>query len=187
MLRYLCKATTLAIIALGIAAITQTASLAESGNIPVRSGPVPLTTNGVPHVQIGVTPVPELSVEFLRRVAKLPGVEIRDTVVSLPGAKGFWITQEVSLARPDVIVGGREFGHMHPDGSLHASLSPEFAVKVVKAGWAIAHPWAKKREGWEGFVMIYTPGSKTELEVVLQLVLESYGFVTGQDVASIKL
>ena len=106
-------------------------------------------------------------------------------MVSLPGAKGFWLNEGVTLARPDVIVGGREFAHIHPDGSLHASLSPELAVQAVDAGWAIHHPWAKQRPGWEGFVMIYTPVSKDELEVIFQLVLGSYNFVTGRDVASV--
>ena len=158
---------------------------AEPEKLPTRISPIPLTTDGVPHVQIGVEPDPEISAELLRRVSNIAGVEIRDTVISLPGAKGFWLNEDVTLARPDVIVGGREFAHIHPDGSLHASLSPELAVKAVDAGWAIRHPWAKQRPGWEGFVMIYTPGSMDELEVVFQLVLMSYNFVTGRDIASI--
>jgi hypothetical protein len=158
---------------------------AEPGNLPMRSSPIPLTTNGVPHVQIGIEAVAEISAELLRRVSKIPGVEIRDTIVSLPGAQGFWLNESVTLARPDVIVAGREFAHLHPDGSLHASLSPELAVQAVESGWAIHHPWANQRPGWEGFVMIYTPGSTDELEVVFQLVVESYNFVTGKDAASI--
>ena len=80
-------------------------------------------------MQIGVNADPEISAELLRQASKIPGVEIRETVISLPGAKGFWINENVTIARPQVIVGGREFAHMHPDGSLHASLSPELAKK----------------------------------------------------------
>ncbi len=155
-------------------------AFAEPGNLPDRSGPRPVTTDGVPHVQIGVEAVPEISSALLRRVSTIPGVEIRDTVISLPGAQGFWLNEDVVLARPDAIVGGREFAHLHPDGSLHASLSPELAVEAVDSGWAIHHPWADERPGWEGFVMIYTPGSMDEAEVVFQLVMESYRFVTGK-------
>lgn len=157
---------------------------ADLQDLPNRSSPIPTTTDGVPHVQIGVEAVPEISSALLRRVSTIPGVEIGDTVISLPGAKGFRISEGVALARPEVIVGGREFAHLHPDGSLHASLSPELAEKAVEAGWAIHHPWADQRPGWEGFVMIYTPGSTDELEVVFRLVLESYNFVTGNDAAS---
>lgn len=152
---------------------------AETTMLPKRTSPRPETTNGVPHIQIGVSPSPELTAELLRQVERLPDVEVRDTVVSLPGAKGFWLADELPLAHPEVIVGGREFAHVHPDGSLHASLNPEMARSAVEAGWAIPHPWSQQRPGWEGFVMIYTPTSDDELRVVFQLVLESYNFVTG--------
>jgi len=151
---------------------------ADTGNLPVRKSPIPSTTNGVPHVQIGVEPVPEISAELLRRVSNIPGIEIRDTIVSLPGAKGFWVNETIKLSRPDVIVAGREFAHIHPDGSLHASLPPELAMEAVKSGWAVRHPWADQRPGWEGFVMLFTPGTMDELEVVYRLVVESYNFVT---------
>jgi phospholipase/carboxylesterase len=50
----------------------------------------------------------------------------------------------------------------------------------VQAGWAVAHPWADQRAGWEGFVMIYTPTTQAELDFVLQLVRGSYTYITGQ-------
>lgn len=127
--------------------------------------------------------MPELKAELLRRVSEIPDVEIRETVVSLPGAKGFWLADDLPLKRPHVIVGGREFAHVHPDGSLHASLDPETARQAVDAGWAVSHPWADRRPGWEGFVMIYTPVSPDELDVVFQLVLHSYDFVTGRSLS----
>ena len=91
------------------------------------------------------------------------------------------------VVRPEVIVRGREFAHIHPDGSLHASLPPQRAQEAVKTGWAIWHPWAKEREGWEGFVMLYTPLSMEELEVTFQLVVDSYNFVTGQEIQAIDV
>jgi len=149
--------------------------------LPERAGARPQTTAGVPHVQIGVRSFDDVNAAFLRRVATLPGVEVRPTVVSLPGAKGFWLSERVAFAHPEVIVGGREFAHMHPDGSLHASLAPGRARDAVAAGWATAHPWANQRAGWEGFVMLYTPQTVAELEVTFQLVVDSYNFVTGQN------
>ena len=153
----------------------------EATNLPDKETPVPRTTNGVPHVQIGVEPDPEVSAELLRRVSAVSGIEIHPTIVSLPGALGFWITEDVPLARPDVIVRGREFAHIHPDGSLHASLPPELAEMAILSGWAVAHPWAAERKGWEGFVMIFTPTTQSELEVVLSLVTRSFEYVTLGD------
>jgi len=152
---------------------------AEASKLLQRESPTPATTNGVPHVQINVEADPAISAELLSQVSKIRGVEIRETVISLPGAKGFWINENVTITRPNAIVGGREFAHMHPDGSLHASLPPELAAKAVKLGWAIYHPWAKQRPGWEGFVMIYTPNSRAELDTVVQLVMGGYNYVTG--------
>lgn len=154
---------------------------AEGTSLPERTSPRPQTTSTVPHVQIGVRSVPEIDAALLRQVASLHGVEIRPTVISLPGAKGFWLNERVELARPKAILGGREFAHVHPDGSLHASLTPERAREAVEAGWAVLHPWADQRAGWEGFVMLYTPQSMEELAVVFQLVVDSYNFVTGRD------
>ena len=167
----------LAVLALSAA----TALIADTFELPTRTTPRPATTDSVPHVQLNVETVPALRDELLRRVADIPDVEIRQTVISLPGAKGFWLADELPLARPDAIVRGREFAHVHPDGSLHAALDPQTARAAVTAGWAVPHPWANQRPGWEGFVMIYSPMSEDEVDVVFKLVLESYRFVTGRE------
>ncbi len=152
---------------------------AENFSIPKRENPIPKTTNGVPHVQIGLEAVPAIKAELLHRISMVEGIEFRATVVSLPGATGFWLKDNVEVVRPEVIVRGREFAHLHPDSSLHAPLPPKLAAQAVDAGWAVYHPWADQRAGWEGFVMIYTPTTKEELEVVYQLIMESYRYVTG--------
>ena len=150
--------------------------------LPQRSGPPPRTTGSVPHTQIDVDAVPEVHDELFRRTFALPDVENRPTIVSLPGARGVWLSDGVPIAHPEAIVAGREFTHIHPDGSLHTPLPFERAIEAVDAGWAERHPWADQRDGWEGLVMIYTPRSLDELDVVLQLIVESYNFVTGRDV-----
>lgn len=154
-------------------------ALAEIQNLPKRDTPRPVTTDGIPHIQIDVEVVPEIAAELLDRVSKIPGVELRRTIIGRAGSTGFWVTDDTKLARPNSIIRGREFAHLHPDGSLHASLSPELAVKAIDSGWAIHHPWAAKKRGLEGFVMIYTPMSEDELDVVFELVKESFEFVSG--------
>jgi phospholipase/carboxylesterase len=131
-------------------------------------------------VQLGVKADPELTDDLLRGVAGFPSVRLGPTRVSLPGAVGFQLDADIALAQPNAIVGGREFAHVHPDGSLHASLDPNIARRAIAAGWATAHPWANQRQGWEGFVMIYTPTTEEELAVVIQLVQSSYTYITGQ-------
>ncbi len=156
--------------------------MAAADALPKRETPIPPTTKGIPHKQFLGEAVPAVHAELMRRVALLPGVDIRPTVVSMPGATGFWLLEDLALERPEVIVGGREFAHVHPDGSLHASLPPARAFEAVAAGWAVRHPWADQRPGWEGFVLLYTPLNPDELEVVTQLIIDGYNFVTGGNV-----
>jgi hypothetical protein len=147
-----------------------------------RSGPHTETSGTVPHVQIGVRPITAINDELLRRAFASPGVESRPTIVSLPGALGMWLSNDIPLAHPEVIIAGREFAHIHPDGSLHAPLPFERALEVAAKGWGERHPWADKREGWDGLVIIFTPQSMSELDIVFQLVIESYNHVTGKTI-----
>ena len=70
--------------------------------------------------------------ELRRRAFALPGVENRESVLSLPGARGLWLAEHLELARPEVLQGGRESAHIHPDGSLHAWLPVERAIEVAE-------------------------------------------------------
>lgn len=149
--------------------------------LPKRESPRPATTGSVPHQQIDVQPVPELNADLLRRAFTLPGVENRPSSFSLPGARGLWINATVSILRADQIVSGREFAHIHPDGSLHASLPLDRAIEAIDTGWAEAQPIADSL-GVPGLVMLYTPQTFEELETVLQLIVDSYNFVTGSSV-----
>ncbi len=160
-------------------ALTCPLAFAQERSLPERTSPRPETTSGVPHTQIGVEIDADLAQLLLKRVAQFPGVTLGPTRISLPGAIGFQLDPDMLLSQPSSIVGGFEFAHMHPDGSLHASLDPEMARRAIEAGWAVAHPWAKQRPGWSGFVMIYTPTTPDELDVVIDLVESSYTFITG--------
>lgn len=164
--------------------ITEPTPVPESAfaPLPQRSGPRTQTSGRVPHVQIGVEPVPAVHDELLRRAFALPDVENRPTIVSLPGTLGMWLSDGVSLAHPEGIVAGREFAHIHPDGSLHAPLPYERALEAAEMGWAERHPWADQQDGWEGLVMLFTPQSMAELDVIFQLIVESYNHVTGRTV-----
>jgi len=133
----------------------------------------------MPHTQFGVQPVPEVNAELFRRAFRLPGVSNRPTVVSVPGARALWLDPTMELAHPELIVAGREFSHIHPDGSMHLTLPVERAREAIAAGWAEPHPIARQI-GLEGLVLVYTPRTFEELEVLWSLVLEAYQLVTGR-------
>lgn len=154
-------------------------SSTEANTVPARRGPPPAVHRGMPHTQIGVRPVPEVNAELHRRAFALPDVSARPTIISVPGAKALWLAESVDLAHPEVVLAGREFTHIHPDGSLHLPLSAERARAAIAAGWAEPHPMAS-RLGVDGLVLVYTPRDFVELEVVWGLVLDSYAYVTGR-------
>jgi phospholipase/carboxylesterase len=162
----------------------QTMSITESTipPLPERAGPRPKTTGTVPHTQIGIELVPEVNDELFRRAYALPGVQNRPTIVSLPGGRGMWLDDSIPVIHPEAIVAGRELAHIHTDGSLHAPLPFDRALKVAETGWGERHPWADQRDGWDGLVMLYTPQSMVELDITFQLIVESYNYVTGQNV-----
>lgn len=154
--------------------------------LPLRPAPRPPTSKGMPHSQIGVAPEPGVDRELRRRAYALPGVLDRPTVISVVGARALWLADDIELVRPEAILRGREFAHIHPDGSLHASLPPQRAQEAIDTGWAEPHPIAEQL-GMPGLVMLYTPRTMEELDVVVQLIVDSYNFVTGRamDAASL--
>ena len=158
----------------------------EHNSLPQRTRPRPPTNKNMPHSQIGIQPVPETNAELFRRAYSLPNVTNRPTVISVPGARAIWLDESLALAHPESIVRGREFAHIHPDGSLHVSLSTERAQEAIEKGWAEPHPMAAYM-GSLGMVMLYTPHDIGELDVVFQLIVDSYNFVTGRGVNSMDI
>ncbi len=150
--------------------------------LPVRPGQREETTGSVPHIQLTAEPVPEVDAELRRRAYLLPGMVDRESRLSLPGARSLSLSDDVDAARPEILQAGREFGHIHPDGSMHLWLPVDRAAEVDEAKWGEYHPWVNEDGFWDGVVMVYTPESPDELEVVMRLVADAYSFVTGADV-----
>lgn len=152
--------------------------------LPRREGTRPETTTGIPHVQIDVEAVPAVNDELIERVYSLPGVEDRISVVA--PWRGLWLNETVNVAIPQAVIGdSREFAHIHADGSLHLFLPPGRAIEAEQTGWAVLHPFALERiDGWDGFVMLYTPQTLEELDVTFQLIVDGYNYVTSQTVAA---
>ena len=148
--------------------------------LPVRPGPRTETTYSVPHVQVFVDPVPEVDAELRRRIFSLPDVERRESITSITGTDALWL--EPAGGTPFVTLREREFAHIHPDGSLHLVLPVDRAVEAIEAKWAEFHPWVGSEDMWDGMVMLYTPQSSEEAETTLQLIVDSYNFVTGRSI-----
>lgn len=149
--------------------------------LPVREGDRRETTHGVPHIQLDAVPVPDVDTELRRRVYLLPGVEERESELSLPGTSSLWLADDIDIVRSDVLLSGREIAHIHPNGSLHVWLPVDRAKEVAETKWGELHPWVGREDFWDGMAMIYTPESAEDLEVTMRLIVDAYNYITGAD------
>ena len=162
--------------------VSSTSSDFAQAPLPERQGPRMKTSGSVPHVQLGFKPNAKINKALIEQAFALPGLENRPTIVSLPGAQGMWLKENVPVVQPKAIVRGREFAHIHTDGSLHIPLSFARALELEEKGWGERHPWADRRDGWEGLVMLYSASTEDELKILVQLITESYNHITGRNV-----
>ena len=147
--------------------------------LPIREGPRRETTHGVPHIQTDAVLVPEVDAELRRRVFSLPGVEDRPSELGLGTARSLWLADDVELARSEILLSGREFAHIHADGSLHIWLPVDRAVEVATTKWGELHPWVGREDFWDGMSMLYAPETLDEVDITMLLVVDAYNYVTG--------
>ncbi|GJN93977.1 hypothetical protein Rhopal_007040-T1 [Rhodotorula paludigena] len=88
--------------------------------------------------------------------------------------------------------------HEHPfpsfpaPHSLHCTVSPRDAALVLSRGWGVLFPVSRWRRTWlfrklgyarwtmpEGYILVYAPRDKDELEVVEKIVRASVTWMTG--------
>ena len=153
--------------------------------LPVRQGPRPATTPGLPHSQIDQQPAGEgIRRRLAARVFGLPGVSEGPTRISVPGARALLLDRATATGPEEAFFIGGEFAHLHPgaDHSLHVCLSPDLAAAACEAGWAEPHPLVASAALPPTVVLVYAPRDEHELNVVASLVEAAYRFATGQTV-----
>ena len=80
---------------------------------------------------------------------------------------------------------GREFAHIHPSpdpGSMHLTWSASDAKYVIEQGWGEDHYLVTQGRYPPGLIMVFSPRSYEELDIVKQIVARSYMFATGKEV-----
>lgn len=151
------------------------------GHLPVRSGVRPTVSWTIPQEQLSDTAPPELQERLLARLAALPGVTVRQSAISVPGAHGLMLGPTASGPLDAFLVPpAGEFAHQHPghDGSLHVTLPLPLVADAIAKGWAQAYPLAGVRLT-PGMVLIYGPRSETELETVAGIEATAHAYATG--------
>ena len=151
---------------------------------PKRGGERPAVTSGIPHVQLDQTSSKEMFGLLTDWAFSQPGVVESPSRASLPG------TRALSLApglepHDDAMIVGREFAHIHPmtsgSGSLHLRLPSNVAQEVVDTGWGEWHPFALE-DTMPDLVMVYSPRSDDDLDVVKTIITAAVAFASANDV-----
>lgn len=156
-----------------------TGSLADLADLPARGGVRPRTTPSNPHTQLDQQPHDDRPRSLLeKRLAQLPGVVWRPSMISVPGARALTLPPEAAHGPPEAFMIGTEFAHLHPapDQSLHLVVPPDVASGLIQAGWAELHPVARRGLITSGAVMVYAPRDEEEAEVVCQIVTASFEY-----------
>jgi len=149
--------------------------------LTIRNGERPATTDVIPHHQLDLGLIPDVHEEMIRRIYEIPGIEDQPSVIM--SWQGLSLESNIDIINPQALIGARELGHVHDDGSLHIFLDPIRATQAIESGWAIEHPfYVDGRDGWEGFVMLYTPQTIEELNVIFQLIVDAFNYVSGQNI-----
>ena len=148
-----------------------------------RAGIPPRTYRGLPHTQLDQQPDARIRAQLGRRFGPFADAEEHPSAISVPGARALCVCPGVPTGPPEAFLTGREFAHLHPlpDSSLHMALPEPLATHVIEAGWGERHPLAPSGEIPDTTLMIYAPRDEHELDLVLRLVLDSYGFATRRE------
>ena len=150
--------------------------------LPVRSGEKPRTNYGLPHEQLDQNPPSEIYQALKDQAFDFPFVERRPSIISVPGAEALWLQEEGGHGCAEAFMRGNEFAHVHPpyDGSMHMTLPEDLVAEVLEKGWGESHPLVAKGQAPMSLVMIFGPRDEMEIDVIINLISESYRFARGQ-------
>lgn len=157
------------------------------GRLPGREGERPLVP-GFVAPQRQVTGRGPRSAEMRRRLAGLQD-EVAGANPSLVfvdgsrlegrGCPALWLAVSRERQLPAYVRKTKgEFAHVHPEGTMHVTLSLVDAEEVVRRGWGERHPLSGVRGFWPlSYVLVYAPRDDAEFEVCRKVVEASVRFV----------
>ena len=150
-------------------------------DLPVRPGPRPTTSTGIPHTQLDQQPAFSRTDAILdAALQSFAGVHEAPSRISVPGARALLVDDQSAQGPAEAFLIGHEFAHVHPgpDHSLHLTLPPELAGQAHASGWGEPHVLVASGALPATVVMIYAPRDDLESNVVSTLLHASYFYAT---------
>jgi len=149
-------------------------------NLPEREGEGPETSDApentrIAHQQLSQQAPEALQDKLFEKASALEGVRTGRSLVSVPGARAFFLDPDRAEGPREAFIVRTEFAHLHPydDGSLHIALPETVDKELRKKGWGEAHPRNAS------ISMVYGPRNEEEFQVVYALVKTAYDFARG--------
>jgi hypothetical protein len=108
-----------------------------------------------------------------------PKVREESTKISVQSSVAMWLDENENVGHIDAFMppsGGREFTHLHLDGSIHTVVDTEIEDEIINKNWGVRHMYYNRgvKE-----VLVYAPRNMEELEILKSIVVKSYEYATG--------
>jgi len=148
--------------------------------LPQREGQAPRSGAQPPQLQFSDTSPRDVHAKFAAWFfSTFEATREEPTRISVATTRALWLDESVPASQAAFMPpwGGREFAHLHDDGSLHVVLDPRDQLEVIRKGWGLEHPW--KRRGVNE-ILVYAPRTVEEIEIIKPIVLASYTQATRQ-------
>lgn len=148
--------------------------------IPKRAGEAPKVGQVPPQLQFSDQSPRDVYQEFHDWMfSTFPKVRKEPTRISVPTSIAMWLDENEDVGHTDAFMppaGGREFTHLHLDGSVHTVVDTESEDEIINKNWGVRHMYYN--QGVKE-ILVYAPRNQEELEILKTIVVKSYEYATG--------
>ncbi len=150
-------------------------------NLPERNGETPQIGETPPQLQFSDKSPRDIYQKFYDWMfSTFPKVRKEPTRISVPTSTAMWLDENENVGHSDAFMppsGGREFTHIHLDGSFHTVVSTDVEHEIITKKWGVRHMYYD--QGVKE-VLIYAPRNEDEIEIAKTIVIKSYEYATGK-------
>lgn len=153
-------------------------------NLPERQGEPPEVGQVPPQLQFSDKSPRDIYKKYHDWMfSAFPKVRKEATRISVSTSIAMWLDENEEVAHTDAFVpphGGREFTHLHLDGSIHTVVATEIEDEIIAKKWGVRHMYYDRgvKE-----VLIYAPRNEEELKLIKAIVTKSFEYATGKVLA----
>tara|TARA_B110000967_G_C18854973_1_gene546693 strand:- start:555 stop:1115 length:561 start_codon:yes stop_codon:yes gene_type:complete len=150
-------------------------------SLPERKGETPQIGQVPPQLQFSDKSPRDIYQKFHDWMfTTFPKVRKEPTRISVPTSTAMWLDENENVGHIDAFMppsGGREFTHIHLDGSFHTVVGTEVENEIIAKKWGVRHMYYD--QGVKE-VLVYAPRNEEEIDIVKTIVIKSYEYATGK-------